>query len=383
MKQPESRMIEQINEWMFDHALPFWFEHAVDRTYGGFVEALTLDGEDAGLDYKRTRVTCRQIYVFAHAAMIGQPAPANILEDGVSYLMQNAWRKDDAGFVRRLTRAGEVLDPAIDLYDNAFALFAFAWAFGATSNPRYKSLCSQTLDAIEATLRDRDGAGFWQAEDKAGWRLQNPHMHLLEAALCAFRFTGDQRYAALAEELLALFSTRFFQPDSGALAEFFTASWTPAPGDAGQHTEPGHEFEWAWIIDQAYSLIGVDKRVLGWRLAETAERKGVGPGGRVINAMTSAGATIDAGSRTWPNTERIKAGVALCRESPETGRRMALESCAVLFSDYLTPSPSSKFPMGCWQDAFDRNGAPVAMVIPASTLYHLFLAFAEARERLA
>jgi mannose/cellobiose epimerase-like protein (N-acyl-D-glucosamine 2-epimerase family) len=34
-------------------------------------------------------------------------------------------------------------------------------------------------------------------------------------------------------------------------------------------------------------------------------------------------------------------------------------------------------PMGGWLDAFDKSGQPTAKAMPTSTLYHLFLAFAE------
>ena len=32
---------------------------------------------------------------------------------------------------------------------------------------------------------------------------------------------------------------------------------------------------------------------------------------------------------------------------------------------------------GCWHDAFDADGRPLTSTVPASTLYHVFLAFAE------
>ncbi len=34
-------------------------------------------------------------------------------------------------------------------------------------------------------------------------------------------------------------------------------------------------------------------------------------------------------------------------------------------------------PAGTWMDAFDANGRPLNKTVPASTLYHVFLAFAE------
>ena len=65
---------ETIRSWMFDQALPFWAAHGLDADNGGYVEQLTLDGADAGVAFKRTRVAARQIYVFSHAAVMGWKA---------------------------------------------------------------------------------------------------------------------------------------------------------------------------------------------------------------------------------------------------------------------------------------------------------------------
>ena len=44
----------------------------------------------------------------------------------------------------------------------------------------------------------------------------------------------------------------------------------------------------------------------------------------------------------------------------------------LLFERYLGREPA-----GTWMDAFDESGMPLNKTVPASTLYHVFLAFAE------
>ena len=62
---------QTIKNWMFNDALPWWAANGVDRRDGGYVEQVTPDGADAGVAFKRTRVTARQIYVFSHGHMLG------------------------------------------------------------------------------------------------------------------------------------------------------------------------------------------------------------------------------------------------------------------------------------------------------------------------
>ena len=44
---PKIRTRDAIHSWMFDQALPFWATHGLDPEYGGYVEQLTLKGQDA------------------------------------------------------------------------------------------------------------------------------------------------------------------------------------------------------------------------------------------------------------------------------------------------------------------------------------------------
>ena len=112
------------------------------------------------------------------------------------------------------------------------------------------------LDAIEAHLRHPAG-GFVEAGDPPF--QANPHMHLFEACLAWLEAKeadhgGGARFEAVAAEIAELALTRFIDPDAGFVREFFAADWSPAPGEAGRIVEPGHQFEWAWLLERWVGL---------------------------------------------------------------------------------------------------------------------------------
>ncbi len=240
-----------IRSWMFDKALPFWASHGLDADNGGYVEQLTLDGRDAEVSFKRTRVTARQIYVFSHAAMLGFERGNDLAAPGIDFLTQRTWQGADKGFARTLTRTGAPLDATPDLYDHAFVLFAFAWRHRAMRDATSREWMHRTLDFIESHMRHPSGLGFWHELPAKGWRQQNPHMHLTEACLAAYEATGETRFAETAKKLIDLFGSKFFDLRSGTLAEYFTDDWSRAPGEEGRIVEPGHQLEWAWILNAA------------------------------------------------------------------------------------------------------------------------------------
>ncbi|OYW97066.1 MAG: hypothetical protein B7Z12_22235 [Caulobacter vibrioides] len=329
---------------MFERALPFWAWNGIDSADGGYVEQLTLDGRDAGVAFKRTRVTARQVYTFSHARVLGWDGGGDKAATGIDFLINRAWQGPDKGFARTVSRKGEVIDPTPDLYDHAFALFAFAWRHRAHRDMQSRDWMHRTLDFIETHMDH----------------------HALEAS-------GEARFAEASGRLVQLFQKRLLDRSTGMLPEYFTDDWRRVPGEEGRLVEPGHMMEWAWILNQARKLIGADTADDIRALAGLAERIGVDPvSGITYNAVRNDGTPLDKGSRTWPNTERIKAAVALFELDGVDPAGVINEAGGLLLSRYLTRDP-----LGTWMDAFDANGNDAARVVPASTLYHIFLAFAE------
>lgn len=361
-----------MQRWIFGSALPWWAKNGIDREFGGFIEAVTFDGDDAATAFKRTRVTCRQLYVFSHAHTLGWSDGLDLTKRGMSYLIEKAWQGPSKGFARRLSRNGSVLDPTPDLYDHAFVLFALAWRLKATGDREARDWLHWTLDFVEQNLR-HPNEGFWHSTPPTGLRQQNPHMHLTEAMLIAHEASGDSRFGNLAKELVALFEKRFFDQDTGTLAEYFTDDLSRASGAEGHIVEPGHQLEWAWILNRCRIQLGVDTASTIRSLVKFAEQHGVDQtSSATYNQIRDDGAPIDLGSRCWPNTERLKSAVALYELDAKDPTPVFTSSGGLLLDRYLATEIS-----GLWIDAFDSRGSAVAETVPASTLYHVFLAFAE------
>lgn len=359
---------DEIRRWMFDAALPLWSKAGVDRVSGGFVEKLDYQARPLSPGFRRTRVAGRQTYVFSHAAVLGW-APGLELSAYGANLLDRLYRGPDDGWPRTVDESNAVRDGTPDMYDLAFVLFAYAWRHRAANDPASLAGCHRVLDFIERRLRAP--RGYWHEWPATGPRLQNPHMHLLEASLVAFEATRDQRFLDTARGIVDLFRRSLF--DGRTLAEYFDADWNRSKGEHGRLVEPGHQLEWAWILVQYGRLAGEDTTREAESLVAFAEQYGLDPtSGRVAQVVRDDGAPIDPASRTWPNTERIKGLLALFEATGRDTREGVALSCRVLLDQYLATEVN-----GLWIDVFDTSGQPKAPDVPASTLYHVFLAFAE------
>jgi mannose/cellobiose epimerase-like protein (N-acyl-D-glucosamine 2-epimerase family) len=368
-----ANLYDSIHHWMFDKALAFWAEHGVDRVFGGYVERLRLDGSQCDVEFKRIRVLCRQIYVFSHAALLGYVDGLALAQHGYEFLTKNAWLGPDEGWARSLDRGGRIWDDTRDLYDHAFVLFALGWFYRVTADPEVLQWAFRTLDFLDAHMRPDEGRGYVSEVPEVGYRKQNPHMHLLEAALANLDASQHERFKGLADEMVALFCDHFYEAGKQTLGEYFNSDWSRAPGEAGRITEPGHHFEWAWLLANYERASGVNTRELVYGLTSFAEAFGVDrDAGRTFNSVRDDGIPLDRNSRVWPNTERIRAAVAMFEIDGRDPRPIFEQSGRLLLGRYLSHSPR-----GTWIEQLGSDGAPRADMIPASTLYHLFSAFAE------
>jgi mannose/cellobiose epimerase-like protein (N-acyl-D-glucosamine 2-epimerase family) len=356
---------DAVRTWMFEAALPFWAERGVDAEHGGFFEELSADGAPTACDFKRLRVICRQTYVFSHAALLGWPKGEPLSQLGFEYMRERA-RLPDGGWARRLARDGRIIDATPELYDLAFVIFAAAWRYRLSREPEARACAIETF----AFVRERmtaPGGGFWRALPASAERAQNPHMHLTEACLAAFEATGEAQFLDVARELVSLFARRFF--DGATLGERFDDDWARTSAVL----EPGHHFEWVWILAQYQRLSGDDVTALAQAAAAFAERHGVEPeSGAVYDAIAADGAPLRRSSRIWTNTERIKAALGLFELTGADPRPVLASSLRLIFQRYF----ADQIP-GLWIDQFDGDGAPIDAPVPASCVYHLFLAFSE------
>lgn len=356
--------------WLFEACFPFWASRGVDPR-GGFRERLALDGAPIDDATGRVRVQARQTYVFAHAALLGwEPARArDLVRRGVEAML-GPCRRPDRLFGRMHRPGAGLADDQPELYDNAFCLMALGWAARALGEPALLDEADACLAALDARLAHPAG-GFHETLPPRAPRRQNPHMHLFEAALSLHAADPARSYLARADAIHALLAARFVEPASGALREHFNDDWSPAAGAAGAVIEPGHMFEWTWLLGEYAKAKGEPLSPLARRLYAAAlpfvDARGLAP-----QTATLDGRIEDASRRTWPQTEALKAHIALHDAGDPAAAARAAQCLASLFDDYLSGAPA-----GGWRDWFDAAGAPVAADIPASTGYHAVLALAE------
>src|SRR5437763_14485555 len=150
-------------------------------------------------------------------------------------------------------------------------------------------------------------------EDRAGRLPQrsNPHMHLLEAALAWIAIDDDPAWRRMADGLVRLCLERFIDRETGALRESFADDWSPAPGVDGMLCEPGHHYEWAFLLDRWAQLTRRKRPQQVLQLIAFADAHGIDPRRAVaVRGLLVDGTIHDPVARLWAQAERLRAYIA-------------------------------------------------------------------------
>ncbi|AWM77905.1 AGE family epimerase/isomerase [Phenylobacterium parvum] len=349
--------------WLRTAALPVWWSLGADRERGGFVEAIAQDGSPQPAP-RRGRVQGRMIFSFAQAGMMGWSGPwREAARHALAGMKADFLRPD--GLVRTLVGLdGRPLDDTPHVYDQAFALLGLASLRQAgESAGEALDLAHRLRDGLEA-LRHPAG-GFRESGDQPF--QANAHMHLLEASL-AWEEVGEAGWGRLSDEIASLALGAFID-HRGVLSEFFDADWRRADGDDGRLVEPGHQFEWAWLLDRWGRARGRADGQLAARALHEAGRQGVDPRRAcAVNALWQDLTVRDGWARLWPQTEFLKSALALGETED------ALQAAAGLRRYLDTPV------RGLWRDRQGPTGGFAPGDAPATSLYHIVGAIRQLEE---
>ena len=339
--------------------LPLWrgpgFNAALELPY----EAMRAE-DHAPLPVTRYRaMACaRQLFVFSLA---GDAPHARTL---FTSLRRHFRDERHGGWFYSVDAAGAPLDTTKDLYTHAFIIFACAHYAAAFGDRDAREVIADTASLVDARFTATGGLLHAGLDERfsavQSGPLQNPLMHLTEAYLAAYEATGDSAFERALARLAQAVASAFVHAPTGAIAEL-------PIGTVGNRLEPGHQFEWFYLVARAGRAVdGSGLAAALTRAFDFAQRHGVDPlTGGVCAALNEDGSVQDPTQRIWAQTEYLRA--LATRGTPADLRALAPQ----------IERFRARFLHGRgWYECKTASGDIARADMPSTTPYHLATAYA-------
>jgi len=208
---------------------------------------------------------------------------------------------------------------------------------------------------------DNDGSGLYEACLAPDWSslasgpLQNPLMHLAEAFLATLAVGPNPRVEAALLRLVAAMQRRFVDRQHGLVVE-------KPLGAPDNWFEPGHQFEWFYLLDASPLLRGCALHASLQRAFDFAEQHGV-VDGAVLAKLDVQGQVQDASQRIWAQAEYLRALTLRPNGQAQVRRQLALLQERFLHA-------------GGWHECLAADGRLERRDLPSTTPYHLATCYA-------
>ncbi len=363
--------------------VPKWYGAFSDPN-GGFYERLGRGFKPVSTGQRRLVTQCRQLSIYSHAFLLKNKLLKSDLQAQFEFIISHYHDPATGLWYFSLEDNGAVADRTCDLYALSFLIFACSHYYRATKDERAGAVAIEVLRLIDTKFRFEEFPGFAEALDVRSRplvkvRRQNPHMHLLEACLFAHETWGSPAYADMADEMVALFYSHFYNPERRTLVEFFSYNLYPHI-EQGNRLEPGHYFEWVWLLKKHAAMSGEENRHDGvaMELLDWANTHGWDKThGGIYDTLAPDGSVLADTKRIWPFCEALKANALMLEVAPDRQaiKDRVADMVAVFKDKYMQER-------GFWTEWLNRDLSPAADYMPGTTPYHVYFGITETMEIL-
>jgi mannose-6-phosphate isomerase len=378
MTSSQTRDANYWATWFWEDFFGAWLARVQDGDAGVF-DALDVVG-DPDVDVGKSLLAqARTLFTVSHAALLTGDAR---LVDAAGLLasFMEKFQKGGGLYRNRVNRdghpTGNAKDETARSYDLSFVILGLVTWHKLSPNEDVAGLIDECWEALQTQLTDVDTGLLYN--DDTGVQsnpAQNPHMHLYEACLQAYRMNEDAIWLTRAADLRKTGLRYFMESQTGSLAEFISRDLHSLEGPDGSRREIGHQCEWAWLLAEEAGLSAQSElNIPGGNLFTFADTFGFaqnGPlTGAVYDAVSSEGMLVEDSFLLWPQTEAIKIlSVRHTAGDLDAGSRAQALLC-VMFENWFDGHPN-------FVNQLDAEGRTIWSQALTRLMYHVILAMTE------
>ena len=359
---------------LLERVVPFWLEHAIDWQYGGLLTCISDEGQVLSRD-KYMWSQLRAIWTFS--ALYNRIEPRQEWLDVARHIFEfvKKYGRDDQGrWVFAVNKNGEILEGAISIYADGFAIYGLTELARAMGEQDVIDLASETYENIQSRLAE---PGWYQT---APFVIpDNGKAHAISMIFSLVfnelgHYLGDETMIEASLYHATEVMDAFRRPDRELLYEFVHLDNSLIDTPQGRSIVPGHAIESMWFMIHIFQRAGDERRIrqaidtIKWHVQFGWDDEY----GGLVHARDAEGGPawwrFAEAKLWWPHTETLYALLLAYQISRELWCLDWFERVHdYAFSHYPVPE------FGEWTQKLDRHGNKLAdtVALPVKDPFHL------------
>ena len=359
---------------LLERVVPFWLEHAIDWQYGGLLTCISDEGQVLSRD-KYMWSQLRAIWTFS--ALYNRIEPRQEWLDVARHIFEfvRKYGRDDQGrWVFAVNKNGEILEGAISIYADGFAIYGLTELARAIGEQDVIDLASETYENIQSRLAE---PGWYQT---APFVIpDNGKAHAISMIFSLVfnelgHYLGDETMIEASLYHATEVMDAFRRPDRELLYEFVHLDNSLIDTPQGRSIVPGHAIESMWFMIHIFQRAGEEPRIrqaietikwhveFGWDdeyggIVHARDAEEQDPWWRFADAKL-----------WWPHTETLYALLL--------GYELSQEAWCLEWFERVHNYAFSRYPVpeyGEWTQKLNRHGQKLTdtVALPVKDPFHL------------
>ena len=368
-------LLAHYEDHLRNQVMPFWLKYCVDFEGGGVFNLIEDDGTVLSTD-KLLWCQGRALWTFAslYNNFDRNPHWLTLAENTANFIL--SYGRDKKGdWAFRLSRDGQILEPAQSVYVDAFVIYGLTEYAKASGDERALEVAKESYRRTNPILDDHAKLPTRPHPIPKGFQAHGPYMIFSLVFHELGVLTGDREVTDRALELAEIIMSQHLNEVDQILYEFVRPGGGFDNSDAGKTFVPGHVIESMWFMERIFGFhsrhdkVAKALEVTRWHLERGWDFE---YGGLFLACHQDNGTPqwhSPESKLWWPMTEAL---YSLLRFYEVSGQAWCLEWHKLIHDYAFRYFPN--FESGEWVQNLDRFGRKTAVVVsdlPVKDPFHL------------
>ncbi len=247
-----------------EEIMPYWTKYSRDTISGAFYTNLDSLWKPFGSRDKYPSMISRHLFSYSSAYLLsGNDNDLIIADSTVRWLLDHAWDRQYGGWFDALDKEGNPVQTTKSTFVQVYAITGLVMYYVVTHDSTVLKYIKKSNDLLERKVWDTKAGGYYNVMNR-DWSINDSNKSFSSEItpvsgylIYLYLATREKVYLDQIDRILRITAKNMIDEESGWILEDFDQDWKYIPGKPeAEEINTGHNIEGAWMLFRTCLLTG-------------------------------------------------------------------------------------------------------------------------------